>query len=224
MFLTFDFPLQSYSVRALGYVKKTRAWKLRLKAHTATSNWHAPLVIEAWSDSNFGDKSDERARSHMGWNITVNGVLVLSKSNRQTFTANSTHEAEVVACHDCMESLMMLTALFEEMGFTVQRPQLLNCDNNSAVATYGSEQPEWRSPTLATKYWHSRDYVDNGDIHIKYVNTHDNNADIHTKFLPNHDHLRHTKWLGLYEPDKKINEDWAGAGIHWLGLVEHPGY
>ena len=88
--------------------------------------------------------------------------------------------------------------------------------------------PRSRYPFLDNYFWAdpqpATDYVDNGDIHIKYVNTHDNNADIHTKFLPNHDHLRHTKWLGPYEPDKKINEDWAGPGIHWLGLVEHPGY
>ena len=45
------------------------SWKLRLKARTTATDMHTPLVIEAWSDSNFGDKADERARSHMGWNI-----------------------------------------------------------------------------------------------------------------------------------------------------------
>lgn len=217
-------------VRALGYVKKSRDWKLRLRATSTSEDWHKPLVVEAFSDSNFADKSDERARSHMGWNITINGVLVLSKSNRQTFTANSTHEAEVVACHDCMEAMMMITALLEELGFEVERPQVLNCDNNSAVATYATEVAEWRSPTLATKYWHSRDHIDDGHIRVRYVNTADNNSDIHTKFLPNADHLRHCKWLGLYG-DKQAyylhlggdNEAWCGAGIHWLGLVDFGG-
>merc|ERR1712185_646907 len=160
------------------------------------SSIHEPLTVEAWCDSNFADKSDERARSHMGWNITINGVLVVSKSNRQTFTANSTHESECVALHDCMEQMMMITVLLEELGFTVARPMIQNCDNNSAVLTYNTEQPEWRSPTLASKYYHSRDYVDNEDIRVIYIPTGENNSDIHTKWLPNVDHLRHASWLG----------------------------
>ena len=136
----------------------------------------------------------------MGWNVTINGVLVLSKSNRQTFTANSTHEAECVAVHNCMEEMMMTTALLEEIGFKVRRPQILHCDNNSSVQTYGSELPEWRTPTLGTKYWHSRDYVDDGEIEIRHIPGVDNPADLHTKWLPNPDHCRHTAWLGLYEP------------------------
>ena len=83
--------------------------------------------------------------SFTGWNVTVNGVLVTSKSNRQTFTANSTHEAECVACHDCMEQIQMTAALLEELGFKVARPAILNCDNNSAVCTYSTEVAEWRT-------------------------------------------------------------------------------
>ena len=187
-------------VRALGYVKRTQGWKLRLQAKTPATDLQEPITLEAWTDSNFADKSDERVRSHMGWNITLNGVLVASRSNRQTFTANSTHEAECVAAHNAMEEMMMTTALLEEMGFKVLRPQTLNCDNNSSVMTYGSELPEWRTPTLGTKYWHSRDYVDNGDIAIKHVPGTENPADLHTKWLPNCDHLKHTRWLGLYDP------------------------
>ena len=136
----------------------------------------------------------------MGWNVTINGVLVASKSNRQTFTANSTHEAECVACHDCMEQMQMTTALLEELGFEVLKPSVLNCDNNSAVCTYNTEVAEWRTPTLATKYWHSRDYIDAGNIKVIYIDTKSNNADIHTKWLSNTDHLRHAHWLGLRPP------------------------
>ena len=189
-------------VRALGYVKRTRDWRLLLRATTPCKDIATPLKLEAWSDSNFADKSDPRVRSHMGWNITINGVLVCSRSNRQTFTANSTHEAECVAVHNCMEEMMMIAALVEELGFKVQRPMTLWCDNNSGVLTYASEMPEWRTPTLGTKYWHSRDYVDGGDICIKHVPGQDNSADLHTKWLPNPDHIRHTAWLGLGERPK----------------------
>ena len=90
----------------------------------------------------------------------------------------------------------------EEIGFTGQRPLVLRCDNNSTVQTYATEQPEWRSPTLGTKYWHSRDYVDNGDIVIRHIPGAENPADLHTKWLPNPDHYKHASWLGLYEPSK----------------------
>ena len=75
-------------VRALGYVKRTRDWKLCLRAHVTSTDLDAPLILEAWTDSNFADKSDDRARSHMGWNITVNGVLVVSKSKRLKSNSN----------------------------------------------------------------------------------------------------------------------------------------
>ena len=105
-----------------------------------------------------------------------------------------------MACHDCMENLMMIKAFYEELGFRVSTPIILHCDNNSAVMTYDSEFTEWRSPTLGTKYWHSRDYIDEGSIKIVYISTKENSADIHTKWLNNPDHIRHTAWLGLYEP------------------------
>jgi len=187
-------------VRALGYLKRTAGWKMRLCARGPIPDLNKPLVVEAFSDSNFGDRSDEKARSHMGWNITINGVLVIAKSNRQTFTANSTHEAECVACHGCMEAMMMLVGMLEELEFKVARPMVLHCDNNSAVGTYAAEVAEWRSPTLATKYHHSRDYIDDGDIVIVHIPGTENNSDIHTKWLCNPDHLRHTAWLGLYDP------------------------
>ena len=69
-------------------------------------------------------------------------------------------------------------ALLEELGFKVARPEVLLCDNNSAVLTYASEFPEWRTPTLGTKYWHSRDYVDGGEIVIRHTPGEANNSDI----------------------------------------------
>ena len=96
---------------------------------------------------------------------------------------------------------MMISALLEELGFTVQSPRVLHCDNNSAVMTYATEVAEWRSPTLSTKYWHSRDYIDDGSIVIRHIPGPENNADLHTKWLPNPDHLVHTRWLGLYAVD-----------------------
>ena len=206
-------------VRALGYVKKTAKWRLRLRPTRTCSSLDEPLIVEAWCDSNFADKSDERARSHMGWNITINGVLVVSKSNRQTFTANSTHESECVALHDCMEQMMMTTAFLEELGFTVDRPMVQNCDNNSAVMTYNTEHPEWRSPTLMTKYYHSRDHVDNEDIKVVYIPTKDNNSDIHTKWLPNADHLRHARWLGLYAPADSGEGECGTAPVAWMPVA-----
>ena len=95
--------------------------------------------------------------------------------------------------------------LLEELGFVVQRPVIHHCDNNSAVLTYASEVAEWRSPTLGTKYWHSRDYIDEGKIRIIHVPTKDNNADIHTKPLPNEDHSRCCSWLGLFQDEAVMN-------------------
>ena len=108
---------------------------------------------------------------------------------------------------------MMITALLEELGFTVTRPETLLCDNNSAVLTYASEFPEWRTPTLGTKYWHSRDYVDGGDITIRHVPGEENNSDIHTKWLPNPDHLRHTQWMGMFDPSTELVDDGTAAPI-----------
>jgi hypothetical protein len=51
------------------------------------------------------------------------------------------------------------------------------------VFTVGNPVTEWRSPTLATKYWKCRDFIDSGDIHCEYISTDDNIADALTKPL-----------------------------------------
>ena len=104
-----------------------------------------------------------------------------------------------------MEDVMMVVGMLEELGFPVHRPVLLHCDNNSAVCTYDTEIAEWRTPTLATKFYHSRDYIDQGNIKIVYIPTDDNNADIHTKPLDSVAHYRHAKWMGM-----RFEEDEAG--------------
>ena len=113
----------------------------------------------------------------------------------------------------------MTTAFIEELGFTVDRPMVQNCDNNSAVMTYNTEHPEWRSPTLMTKYYHSRDHVDNEDIKVVYIPTKENNSDIHTKWLPNADHLRHARWLGLYAPADSGEGECGTAPVAWMPVA-----
>ena len=94
---------------------------------------------------------------------------------------------------------MLTRVVLEEMGFKVEKPVVLCCDNNSAVLTYASEVPEWRSATLATKAHATRSQVTNGEIRVEHVPSDENNADIHTKALPRDAHYRHTAWLGLYD-------------------------
>ena len=93
----------------------------------------------------------------------------------------------------------MIQSVLEELGFAVKTPCVLNVDNNSSVMTYGSEVAEWRSPTLGAKYYHTRDYVDNGEIVIVHIDGETNPADIHTKPLVSEAHHRHAQWLGLYD-------------------------
>ena len=85
--------------------------------------------------------------------------------------------------------------------------------------TYNTEQPEWRSPTLASKYYHSRDYVDNEDIRVIYIPTGENNSDIHTKWLPNVDHLRHAGWLGLFDPGSVEGECGSQPMAHMVVAI-----
>ena len=99
---------------------------------------------------------------------------------------------------------MMIVCLLQELGFDVQRPIMVWCDNDSGVQTYTSEVTEWRTPTLATKYWHTKDYVDDRDILVEYIHTDDNNSDIYTKPLPEKDFNRHRAWIGVRPPTTEI--------------------
>lgn len=105
--------------------------------------------------------------------------------------------------------MMMLTGFLEELGFSVARPEILYCDNNSADQTLESEYIEWRTPTLATKYHHPRDHIDNKDITVEHIPGEADklNSDIHTKWLPNPSHLRHTLWMGLYDPETETHDE-----------------
>ena len=104
----------------------------------------------------------------------------------------------------------MVSALVEELGFNVQTPHIVNCDNNSAVLTYQTEVPEWRTNMLGTRYYRMRDYTDNGVIKIVHVEGVKNNADIHTKPLCAPDHYKHMEWLGLYDATPTDQEGECG--------------
>ena len=56
-------------------------------------------------------------------------------------------------------------------------------DNKGSIQTVSNPCTEWRSATLATKYFKCRHAVESGDIHCEYVPTDDNVADFFTKAL-----------------------------------------
>jgi hypothetical protein len=87
-----------------------------------------------------------------------------------------------MAAHFAINEGMWLRGLLGELGVDLPRSNLF-IDNKGAVFTIGNPCTEWRSATLATKYYKCRYAIDSGDIHCEYVSGDINVSDLLTKPL-----------------------------------------
>ena len=75
--------------------------------------------IEAYSDSDWGSNRDDR-RSTSGIMVMVNGTLFVYKSRLQRSIALSSAEAEYMAMSMCVQEILWVKQLIEEMGHTLE--------------------------------------------------------------------------------------------------------
>jgi hypothetical protein len=175
------------ALRALGYVKATRNWKLTLGQEIKG--------LEGFTDASWADDKTDR-RSSQGYCFNLGTGAISWKGTKSPAVALSSCEAELYAGTSAAQELLWLKGLLYELGFPQNMP-LLWCDNKSTIAMTKNAVFSARSKHIEARYFFIRELVQEGNMKAVYIPTEDNVADIFTKPLGHETHLKFAAALGL---------------------------
>ena len=153
-------------------------------------------VFYGFTDSDWGQDINDR-KSISGYVFLLAGGAISWSSKKQNSVALSTMEAEYVALAHATKDSLWLRTFVSDLGFPLENPTSILCDNQAAIAYAHDNQFHARAKHISTRYHFTRDHIQKGDISVQYVPTKDNHADMFTKALPRPSHLFHTSSIGM---------------------------
>ena len=179
--------------RVLRYLHDTKGKGLAIRA--------SDLQVQAWADASYNVHPD--GKGHTGFIIGMgNGVntelraIIMAKSKKQTRVTKSSTEAELLALNAAADMAIWARNLVEEMGYKQHSPTIIYQDNKSTI--HIAEHVTGKSGKLRhlhhSHYW-IRERIQDGEIQVKYMNTHDMIPDILTKPLFGAQFKKFTKML-----------------------------
>ena len=122
----------------------------------------------------------------------------MSRSKKQTVTADSSTVAEFIATHLASKEVMWARAILSEMGHAQLEPTVLGEDNMSTIAMINNDCNGQKTKHIAIRFNLIRELVQQLEITVQHLPTKDMTADIlmkpleHKLFM----HLRE-KLLGM---------------------------
>ena len=96
------------------------------------------MEVSAYSDADWAHKRDNR-RSTSGILVMVNKSPVLYKSKLPQSVALSTAEAEYIALSLCIQEIMCMKNLLEDLKIKINYPVVIYEDDQSAIAIAKNE-------------------------------------------------------------------------------------
>ena len=154
--------------------------------------------IEVFVDADFAgnwDRNDsanvDTARSRHGYIIKVHGCPIVWKSQLQTEIALSSSESEYTGLSYALREaipVMNLISVMSDLKFLhPQDPPKIYCevfeDNSGAIEMANIHKYRPRTKHLNVKLHHFRQYINNGSIIVRKINTTEQQADFLTKPL-----------------------------------------
>ena len=117
---------------------------------------------------------------------------------RQTVVATSTAEAEYIALYHCAQEAVVMRELLSELdGAYRDKPLVIMCDSQSAIAISKNNSRKSRAKHIDIKYHFVREAVENGIIALSYCSTTEMVADPLTKPLSRDSFVKFREKLGL---------------------------
>ena len=175
--------------RVLRYLNGTRSLGI-------TYGLNSDSVFYGFTDSDWGQDTNDR-KSISGYVFLLAGGAISWSSKKQNSVALSTMEAEYVALAHATKDSLWLRTFLTDLGFPLENPTSIFCDNQAAIAYAHDNQFHARAKHISTRYHFTRDHILKKDITVEYVPTKDNHADMFTKGLPRPSHLHHTSSIGM---------------------------
>jgi hypothetical protein len=123
-------------------------------------------------------------RSITGWVVKLNGDTISWASKLQRTPALSSSEAELYAKAAAIQEILWLRGMMKELGLYLKTGSIVHGDNQSAIAIAKNGVRSNRTKHVDVKYHFVTEAIENGEVILKWVSTHDQQADIFTKALP----------------------------------------
>ena len=131
------------------------------------------------------DASWEVRASTSGWIIYWHGAPLCWGSRKQKSISLSSCESEIIALSEAAKDVIYLRKFTRGLVPSLpQQPTELSTDNKAARDLSYNPEHHGRSKHVARRHFFIRDMVENDEIIVPLVNTHDNDADFFTKPLP----------------------------------------
>ena len=92
------------------------------------------MVLYATADASYGTHDDRKSHSCCTRHIGEGPGAFLSRSKKQTVTADSSTVAEIIATHLVSKEIMWARALLQDMGYTQGTSAVLGEDNMTTIA------------------------------------------------------------------------------------------
>ena len=155
-----------------------------------------PLVLEAYSDSDWAGKLAAGRRSRSGWVVRYGDSPISWYSGIQKVVTQSSAEAEYVAISSAANEVVYLRNVLTFLTLPQHDATVIYEDNGAAIVWskhYSADHS--RSKHVDVRYHRIRQLQEDGHVRVEKVDTRYNNADPFTKALPRADFERHINTL-----------------------------
>ena len=160
--------------RIYRFLKRTKHTPLVMRASTASE----PMC--GFSDSDWAGDIDT-SKSHTGWVVLCGGSPVAWFSKRQSCIAQSSCEAEYVSACSLSNELAWWRVLMEDVGFVLNAPLEIWCDNKSAGVLAQHSGNFERTKHIRLRYHVLRERQKDGEVVVRWCPASYQLADILTK-------------------------------------------
>jgi transposase InsO family protein len=139
--------------------------------------------LHGYTDSSLGDQTDDR-HSTCGFVFLLANAAIGWASRKQRTVAQNTTEAEYMAMADASNQGVWYRSFLRELGYDVNAPIPLHCDNKGAVDLALNPVTGRRSKHIEIRHHVVREYSESGQISLIRTPTAEMVADGFTKSLP----------------------------------------
>lgn len=142
------------------------------------------IYVEAWADASFGTHQADR-RSHSGTIVSIGGAPIYCSSKRQSITAKSAAEAEMICASDAATMVTWAQHFLHHQGYGKLPPAHLWDDSAATIFNLQRGAPvAQNSRHHEVRYYYLSDLEKRGVVNVRHLNTKEMTADLLTKGLP----------------------------------------
>jgi hypothetical protein len=159
----------------LKYLNKTREEGLTLE----TTIFNGKLKLFNMTDASYATR--DKAKSQSGTTITLGKGSIYATTRKQKTTAQSASEAELIAAVDGAKTMVAMRNYLISRKYPVDKMVLFQDNKASQFIIDKGIQSAKKMKHLEVKYFALTDYIDNGTLEVRRIDTENMVADMLTK-------------------------------------------